>query len=105
MSGEKPNPAKIWPLGVFVEFSFIRFGWKKKSRSFSLYVPPVRRCSSCAAGTSAVRSIVLKTAGKLRKDALDKGATRATKAAKRVGWIIVTVRVPIVIAREYAVQA
>ena len=105
MSGEKPNPAKIGPLGVFVEFSFIRFGWRKKPRSFSLFVPPVRRCSSYAVGTFAVRSIAPKIADKLQKGARARCATRATSAAKRVGLIIVIDRAHIVIVRENVVQA
>jgi len=105
MSGEKPNPAKIGPLGVFVEFSFIRFGWRKKPHCFSLFVLPVRRCSSCAVVTFAARSIALKFAGKLHKDARDRGAMHATSAPKKGALIIVTDRGHIVIVEEHIAQA
>ena len=105
MSGGKPNPATIGPLGVFVEFSFIRFGWRKKPRSFSLFVPPVGRCSSCVDGTFAARSIALKTAGKPRNGARDRCAMHATSAPKKDDLIIATDRGRIVIVRENIVRA
>ena len=74
---------------MFVEFSFIRSGWRKTPRYFSLFVPPVRRCSSYVVGIFAVRSIAPKIAEKQRKGALGRCAMRANNAAKKGGLTIV----------------
>ena len=87
-STDEVDGSTVKARSSFVEFSFIRHGWTKKTPYFNWFVPRAKRCFSFVVGTIEDRFIAATRAGVRGERALGVAAMPATSEATKDGLII-----------------